>query len=317
MQLSKPPSEVLGSGWIYESITSYLVTGHCVSKVYYSGESQFQRVDVVEVGGYGRCLLIDGHMQSSENDEFLYHESLVQPAMILHPNPKRIFVAGGGEGATCREIFKHKSVEKVTMVDIDDIVVRVSKEHFPKHHVGAFENPKLELVCADARVYLQNTDDKFDVIVIDLPDPIEGGPAYLLYTQNFYKMVKEKLNPDGILVVQSGPGSVLTCSESFSPVYKTLSTVFDVVAPYLTHIPSFSDSNGFNMATNGVSPQNLSETEVDSRISERIVGGSSSLRFYDGITHRNLFSLSKNLRNTMAQETTIITEDNPAYCFKS
>jgi spermidine synthase len=305
------------SEWVFETISSSLVTGHQIKKKIYNGESQYQKVDVVELGDYHKCLMIDGHVQSSEKDEFIYHECLVQPAMLLHPNPKRVFIAGGGEGATLREILRHKTVEKVTMVDIDDIVVRVSKEYFPHHHDGSFENPKTDLVCADVKAYLENTQEKFDVIIMDLPDPIEEGPAFLLYTQKFYRMLKEKLNVDGIIVTQSGPGGPTIFSEFFSPIYKTLSTVFDVVAPYATFVPSFADCNAFNIASNGLNPTSLTEAEVDTRIAERIIGGAASLQLYDGITHRHLFSLPKFIRKQLQLETNIITEDSPAFCFRN
>jgi len=287
------------------------------SKLFYSGESKYQKVNVVNLGSFGKCLIIDGHVQSSESDEYIYHECLVQPVMNLHPNPKKVFIAGGGEGATAREILRHKSVERLVMVDIDDIVIRVSKEHLPHHHAGAFENSRMELVNDDAKAWLEQTNEKFDVIIMDLPDPIEEVPAFLLYTQKFYTMIKTKLNEDGLLITQSGPGGPTSMGECFAPIYKTLSTVFPAVSPYFFFVPAFGDCNGFNLASvNGLKALSVSPDEINKRIEERIIGGSSALKFYDGLTHQNLFSTPKSFRQRFEKETNIITEDNPSFCFQ-
>jgi spermidine synthase len=134
---------------------------------------------------------LDEKIQSTESDEYIYHEALVHPSLLAHPNPKRVFIAGGGEGATAREVLRHKSVERVVMVDIDDIVCKTSKEFLPKHHRGAFDNPRYQLIIEDAKVWLQQTEEKFDVMVLDLADPVEDGPAYMLYTKEFYTMGKK------------------------------------------------------------------------------------------------------------------------------
>jgi len=161
---------------------------YVVDEIIYTGKSQYQEVDIVELVPFGRSLIIDEMMQSSEKDEFSYHESLVHPALTIHPNPRHVMVAGGGEGATVREILRHKSVEKVTMVDIDTLVIEASKSHLPNHHRGCFDNPRLELVIEDARAWLERYEGKFDVIIMDLADPVEEGPAFGLYTVEFFAM---------------------------------------------------------------------------------------------------------------------------------
>lgn len=124
----------------------------------FKGESDFQTVEIVRTEPFGVCLLLDGKMQSTEADEWIYHECLVHPAMLLHPNPKKVFICGGGEGATAREVLRHKSVEQVIMVDIDEIVCRHCAEHLPKNK-DAFANPKLELIHDDARAQLEKVPD--------------------------------------------------------------------------------------------------------------------------------------------------------------
>jgi spermidine synthase len=166
---------------------------HGIRMIHYASQTRFQRMEIMESGSYGRCLVLDGKMQSSIIDEFIYHEGLVHPAMLTHPNPKRVFIVGGGEGATLREVLRHKSVEYCMMVDIDREVVEKSKELLPEWHRGAFDDPRTDLRFMDARKYLEETQDSYDVIIIDISEPVEEGPAYLLFTREFYEIVKERL----------------------------------------------------------------------------------------------------------------------------
>jgi spermidine synthase len=248
-------------------------------------------------------------MQSSEKDEFLYHESLVHPVLINHPNPKRVFVGGGGEGATVREILRHKSVEKVVMVDIDGECVDVCKRFLPNHHQGNFDNPRLELVIDDAKAYLERTKDKFDVIFFDLSDPVEGGPAKLLYTQKFYEMCATRLNEGGILATQAGPAGPATATQVFTAIHKTMSTVFPHTYASSVFIPSFCDSWGYVVGSfsDKYNPTALSQEEVDARLAPF----AKDMRFLDGESYQGLFLTGKNLREDMKKETRVITEDTP------
>jgi len=125
-----------------------------LTKIIYSGETDYQRVLVADSLNYGRILVLDGELQSAEVDEELYHEVLVQPAMILHPNPRRILIVGGGEGASLREVLRHKSVETVTMVDLDPKIIELAKEHLGLWHRGSFDDPRLNLVIAEGRQFI-------------------------------------------------------------------------------------------------------------------------------------------------------------------
>ena len=131
-------------------------------------------------------LVLDHHTQSAALDEANYHESLVHPAMMSHPCPRTVFIGGGGEGATAREILKHSSVERVVMVDIDEEVCKICQVQMPEWGDGAWEDKRFEVFYEDAKAWLENTTEKFDVIIMDISDPIEAGPGWLLYTQEFY-----------------------------------------------------------------------------------------------------------------------------------
>ena len=171
---------------------------------------------------------MDGRTQSSEADEFVYHEALVQPALTSLAQPKSVFIAGGGEGATLREALSHKTVERVVMVDLDREVVDLCREHLPNHHQGAFQDPRLTLIHEDAGRYLEEDTARYDLIIIDIPDPLEGGPAYLLYTDEFYGVARQRLNEGGLLVVQSGPCGPLNYQEVFTAIHQSLAMAAQV-----------------------------------------------------------------------------------------
>ncbi len=297
------------SAWFTERTGPTIAQQFGLRSILYQGRSRFQTIEIFETFAFGKMLVLDGKVQSSEKDEFIYHEALVHPAMITHPNPERVFVAGGGEGATLREVLVHNTVKKVTMVDIDEEVIRTCRELLPSFHQGSFDDPRAEVIYIDAQRYLRESEEKFDVIILDLPDPIEEGPAYLLYTQSFYRLVKSRLKKEGILCLQSG-STCVGMSQVFTAVNHTLSTVFAGVFPYQTDVPAFSGAWGFSLASESFDPRQLSSEEIDRRILSRC---RRSLRFYDGLTHQGLFCLPKHIREELGQEKRVITENQPIF----
>jgi spermidine synthase len=280
---------------------------HSIKERIYSGRSKFQSVDIINTGSFGICLVLDGKIQSSEADEFIYHEALVHPAMLTHPQPEMVFIAGGGEGATLREVLAHKTVKKAVMVDIDEEVVSLCRRFLPSWHQKAFDDPRAELHFSDARKYLDESSDKFDVIIIDLVDPLEEGPARLLYTQEFYQIVKQKLGPDGIMSVQAEPSEWKNL-DNFTAIVNTLRKVFSKARPYQVHVPSFLGLWGFVAASQSLDPSELTPEEIDARISARI---SKKLKSYDGLTHQAMFTIPKHIRQQLAASKRIITDKQP------
>ena len=280
-----------------------------VRKVLYSGETRYQKVEVLESSLFGRSLVLDGKTQSTERDEHIYHESLVHPAMLLHPGPSAVFIGGGGEGGTLREVLAHKSVEKVTMLDLDQEVVELCRRYLPQHHQGSFDDPRVRLHHQDAREYLESTGETFDVMIMDLVDPLEAGTAYLLYTEEYYQIARSKLNPGGILVTQSGPAGLLSYQECFTTIYKTLGRAFKHTAAIQVHVPAFQTLWGFGLASDSPLPQ-YSEEQVDGLVAERI---DKPLKYYDGESHRSMFALPKFLREGIEQEQRINVDAAPVF----
>jgi len=293
--------------WFSDYISPDLTVLHSIKERIYAGRSKFQAIEIINTDSFGICLVLDGKIQSSEADEFIYHEALVHPAMLTHPQPERVFIAGGGEGATLREVLAHKTVKKAVMVDIDEEAVNLCRRFLPAWHQKAFDDPRAELHFADARKYLEESSDKFDVIIIDLVDPLEQGPARLLYTREFYEIVEQKLGNDGIMSVQSEPAEWGNL-DNFTAIASTLKNVFRIARPYQAHIPAFFGLWGFVTASQNLDPCELAPEEIDTRISTRI---SKKLRSYDGLTHQAIFTIPKHIRQQLSASTRIITDKEP------
>jgi spermidine synthase len=294
--------------WFFDRINRNLMQLHSVEETLYSGQTKFQKIEIIRSGAFGKCLLLDGKIQSSEFDEFVYHEALVHPALLSHPHPSSVVIAGGGEGATLREVLWHPTVKRAVMIDIDEDVISVSRKHLPEYSLGAFDDPRTHLRHVDAREYLAGSTEKFDAVIIDLTEPVEAGPAYLLYTREFYDMVSQRLTPDGLVAVQAGYASLVELL-NFSAVYQTLLSVFPVVLPYAADIPSFGGPWGFCLASRGIVPP--SPGEIDRRIAARGL----KLRLYDGLAHQGMFSPSKPIRRYLEGQTRLITDQQPLYIY--
>ncbi|BDR93321.1 polyamine aminopropyltransferase [Vulcanisaeta souniana] len=295
--------------WFIEFNTPFSWHVRGVKRVLYSGTTKYQRVAVVEFEDLGKALILDGKVQSSFYDEFVYHESLVHPVMITHPNPRRVLILGGGEGATAREVLRHRSVEEVVMVDIDNEVLRLVKEYLPEMSQGVFEDSRFKLVIDDGRKFLERSRDKYDVIILDLTDPLEGGPSYLLYTVEFYSIVRDRLSDDGLMVTQATSTSYSL--RTFATIYRTIASVFPIARAYQVYMHSFDSTWGFVIGSKRLDPASLSLEDVNGRIRERI---GKELRFYEGDIHRALFALPKHIRAVLEDKSIMpATDKNPTF----
>jgi spermidine synthase len=301
------------SSWITEWFTPHECHRHHIKRFIVDVKTRFQKAQLADTHSFGRCLILDGEMQSAQRDEFIYHECLVHPALLLHKNPKDVLIMGGGEGATTREILKHKSVRRCLMVDIDGEVVRFCKKYLTSWHQGAYEDPRSQIIVGDAKKFVEGTEETFDVIISDLPTPIEAGPAYLLYTIEFYRRLIRRLRPGGLFVLQAGSGSLLQI-KVHKVLYNTLRRVFKRVWPYYAYVPSFDVPWAFLLCGGAdADPLALTERRVDAALRKRIKG---ELSFYDGTAHAGLFRVPKYLRTELAAEKQVITADKPIYFYK-
>lgn len=275
--------------------------------VVYTRQTAYQKLEIADTVSYGRALFLDDKIQSAELDEFIYHEALVHPALVLHPEPRSVMVIGGGEGATLRDVLRHRTVERALMVDIDQEAVEACRQYLGAWHQGAFDDPRTELLHQDARAYLEQHDERFDSIIIDITDPLAGGPSYRLFTREFYQLVAERLTEHGTIAVQAESVD-LNVLQAHLTIVATLRDVFPHAAAYQAHVPSFGEAWGFAVAAKTRDPKELNPHEVDATLAER---GCSNLRFYDGETHTRLFSLPKYLRRMLAEQRQVSTDAQP------
>jgi spermidine synthase len=261
-----------------------------LSSVIYSGRTAFQNVLIADTFNYGRVLMLDGAIQSAEEDEAIYHELLVQPAMLRHPDPRSVLIIGGGEGATLREVLVHRSVTSVTMVDLDRELVELCREHLQSWHLGAFDDPRVRLVFDDGRRFVAESEDRYDVVIIDVVDMLDNGPAQALYTRQFYELLRGRLRPGGIVVVQGLEFSFLD-EKAHTALARTLRTVFPEVHSYRVHVPSFLSCWGYLIASDWFVPSHWSAEEIERAVVLKL--GGQWLDHLTGEFLRSCFCLCK------------------------
>ena len=256
-----------------------------VRRLVASRRSKYQQIDIVDTEEFGRVLVLDGLVQSSEYDEYYYHESLVHPAMVLHPNPERVLILGGGEGATLREVLKYRTVRRAVMVDIDEDVVQLSKQYLASWHMGAFDDSRAEVVIEDGKAYVERTSERFDVVVMDLTDPYGPEIARELYKESFIRRLSSILTDSGAVATQAGTSFFFP--DEYRSLVESFRKVFRYVDEYSTWIPSFGYACNFIVASKVGSLAALSEEEIDRRLRERGV----TTRFVSGRVLKALLSI--------------------------
>jgi len=200
----------------------------------YKGKTPFQTMEIFENDTFGTLLFLDGKIQISDGDENRYHQYLVSAPLLAHKNPKRMLVIGGGDCFALEEAIKFKSLERILMVEIDKGVVDFCSKHYP-----ALKKPladkRVEIIYQDARKWVEDHPEKFDVMIIDLTEP--HGPSKMLYTQEFYKLCKSRLSEGGVLSIHTD--NYYLFPESFATIYKTVKSVFPHIATARVDMPCF------------------------------------------------------------------------------
>ena len=222
--------------WFTERETDNTQAKCNVNETLHSKKSPYQQVDIVEFAEFGRALVLDGIIQTTIFDEFIYHEMIAHIPMYIHPNPKRVMVIGGGDGGTVREILKHPSVEQVDLVEIDKEVVDSCKKYLPEL-AGCLESDKrVNVHNVDGFKFVLEKEGYYDVIIIDSSDPI--GPAVGLFARPFYKNVYTALKDDGLFVAQTE--SPLFNRPLINDVYGGIKELFPIQYLYTAGVPTYS-----------------------------------------------------------------------------
>lgn len=188
--------------WFNETLYKGFRQSHEVRKVLFEGRSKYQNVGVFESGRFGRVLALDGVVQCTEGDEFVYHEMLTHLPILAHGKVESVLIIGGGDGGILEEVLKHKSVKRATMVEIDGEVIEVAKKYLPKICGKAFSDKRTNLIVGDGAAYVAQTKNRYDLVIVDRPDPV--GPATVLFSESFYRNCRRVMKPNAILVAQNG-----------------------------------------------------------------------------------------------------------------
>lgn len=222
--------------WYDETFDNKVRFGLRVKETLFRQQSDFQLVEIIDTFELGPTLMIDGVYMTSVGDEFHYHELIAHPALTTAKDIGRVLVIGGGDGGTAREALRHPEVKKLTMVEIDGVVVEASKKHLPEGF-GAWDDPRMELIVGDGIKYVQESEENsFDVVLLDGTDPV--GPAKGLFNESFYRDVHRLLKPAGVFALQSESPTFMT--KTFLEIQEILGKVFKSVKPYFGPVPIYA-----------------------------------------------------------------------------
>jgi len=280
--------------WVEERHEDFLTQRYRVTRTLFSGESEFQRIDIVETAGHGRMLFIDGLAMISERDEFVYHDMIAHVPLFVHPAPRRVLVIGGGDGGTMREVIRHPQVEHGRLVEIDPVVVKSCREHLPQT-AAALDDPRVEVTIGDGVKFVSETTERYDVVLVDSTDPI--GPATPLFGEEFYGNVHRILNDDGIVV-----------SQAESPWYeqKWQETITTILGGVFARVHVYNYANLtypgglWSFSFGGKSDRCPLADFDDNRVAE----SGLTFRYYSAAVHRAAFALPEFQRTFLAERLT-------------
>ena len=255
-----------------------------VDNVLFELQTGHQHLVIFENKRFGRVMALDGAIQTTQKDEFIYHEMMVHVPLFSHPNPKKVLIIGGGDGGILREVLRHKNVESVTQVEIDGAVIDMCVKYFPEHSSGAYDNPRANIVIDDGFKFVKDCQEKFDVIISDSTDP--QGPGEVLFTEDFYRFEKNCLNEGGIMVAQNGVpfmqmGEVINTKLRLKDLYED--TYF-----YLAAVPTYV--GGFMTLAWATDDQRLRNIDINI-LEQRFSQSGIKTRYYNPAIHKAAFAL--------------------------
>ncbi len=269
-----------------------------VDKMYFENKTDHQHLMIFHNAQLGRVMTLDGVVQTTEADEFIYHEMMAHVPILAHGKAKRVLIIGGGDGGMLREVVKHR-VEHVTQVEIDQAVVDMAKEYLPRHSNGAYDDPRLNLVIADGMDFVKShaehcinhEDEKFDIIISDSTDPI--GPGEVLFSDNFYALAKNCLHDDGIMTTQNGVPFFQ--KDEIQNTYQRMGTQFSDIGFYVAPVPTYY--GGFMTFAWGTNSKARDIKRASLR--ERFNAAKLGTRYYNPDIHKAAFALPQYIINAI------------------
>jgi len=269
---------------LWETLNDNSVYGFWFRKRLLEKHTKYQYLELLESADMGRTLRLDGCLMTAEKEEFFYHEGLVHPAMLSHPNPKKALIIGGGDGGALEELLKHDILESATLVDLDGEVIEVSKQYLQSINKGSFDHPKATIKVGDGAEFVRTTDERFDIVLLDLTDP--ETPAGPLYTEAFFADCKKVLAAGGAIVLHLG--SPFHEPEQVRRLSHMLANVFAHVSPYGLYIPLYGSYWALAVASDELCPKAVNAETIAERIQAR---GIDELQYYNPEVHGALFAL--------------------------
>lgn len=265
-------------------------------KILFESKTEHQHLLIFQNARFGRVMALDGVVQTTERDEFIYHEMLAHVPIIAHGHAKRVLIIGGGDGGMLREVCRHRSVESVTQVEIDQAVIDMALRYLPQHSAGAYDDPRARIVIGDGIDYVRQTEARFDVIISDSTDPV--GPGEVLFSDSFYANAKRCLNPGGVLVTQNGV-AFMQLDETRGTAAK-LSRLFRDWHFYSAAVPTYV---GGVMSFAWASDNPELRRQTLATIEQRHAAANIQTRYYNPAIHLAAFALPQYLLDALADET--------------
>ncbi|WP_026672760.1 spermidine synthase [Alkalihalobacterium bogoriense] len=220
--------------WYTEKQTERFGITAKIKQTLHTEQTEFQKLDMIETEEFGNMLVLDGMVMTTEKDEFVYHEMVAHVPLFTHPNPKQVLVVGGGDGGVIREVLKHPSVEKATLVEIDGKVIEYSKKYLPSI-AGALDDARVDVQVDDGFMHIAKSENKYDVIMVDSTEPV--GPAVNLFTKGFYEGISKALKEDGVFVAQTD--NPWFHSDLIEKVFQDVKETFPITRLYTANIPTY------------------------------------------------------------------------------
>lgn len=268
--------------WFTEKHTPDVKFSIRVDKQLYTGQSEFQRIDVFESPEFGRFLTLDGYMMLTERDEFIYHEMITHVPMSVHPAAKKVLVIGAGDGGVIRELCRYPEIEQIDMVEIDPLVVAVSREYLPQT-ACSLGDERVRIFYEDGLKFVRSKANQYDLIIVDSTDPF--GPGEGLFTKEFYGNCYKALNEDGIMVNQHESPFYADDAIACQRAHKRIVESFPVSRVYQAHIPTYPSGHWlFGFASKKYHP--LKDLKAD-----RWKAREMKTRYYTSELHRGAFML--------------------------
>jgi spermidine synthase len=277
-----------GQLWFKESLTPSVGNSLRVDNLVYADDSDLQHILLFDNDTHGRVLAIDGLVQVSLSDEFVYHEMVTHVPLLAHGAVKSVLVVGGGDGGAMREILRHPGVERVVLAEIDGEVIDFSRKWLPEVSKGSFDDARVEIKIVDGVDYMKTGEEKFDLIIIDSSDPV--GPSAVLFTREFYQSCHGRLAEGGILVTQSGLAAIH--SDVVEDTSKSFKAIFKHHGFYGITVPTFS---GGVMTLGFATDREANIAPAAGAIEARFEALDIDTQYYTPAVHRGAFALPRYL----------------------